>query len=369
MRNKVVLTTSSLKDKGGVASFYNGVLPYLSQEEIFTLEIGGTKGVGGVLHPLVDQLRFRQTVNRWKPELIHLNPSLNFKSFIRDGVFAWQAKKRGYPLLVFWHGWEKDFEMVVKSKYLPFFNRTFGKADGFIVLASEFEKVLREWGVTAPIYQQTTCVDDKLLNNADINSKWSSASEVSAFKILFLARLARSKGVFETIQAAKLLLNEKLPVRFTIAGDGEMKKEIEEFTRSEGLDENQVKFTGDIRGKEKIKAFAEHHIYCFPTYYGEGLPTSVVEAMSFSMPVITCPVGGLKDFFIDGDMGYLVEQKNPETVANSIKKLILRPSRMADIGRNNARYADTHFKASVVANKLSNIYREILSGRQGALIT
>lgn len=368
-RKKVVLTVSSLKDHGGVASFYNGVLPHFSQEEILALEIGGTKGAGGAFHPAVDQLRFRRTVKKWKPGVIHLNPSFNFKSFFRDGIFAWQAKQMGYSLLVFWHGWEKDFEAVVSRKYLSFFNHTFGRADCFIVLASEFEQVLRAWGITAPIYRQTTCVDENLLENTNVDRKWSSLAGESTFKILFLARLARSKGVFETIQAVKTVIDEKLPIQLTVAGDGEMRKEVEEFARGLGFDENQVTFTGDIRGKDKKRAFSEHHIYCFPTYYGEGLPTSVLEAMSFSMPIITCPVGGLKDIFIDGDMGFLVEPKNPEAVAASLRDLLLKPWRMVEIGRNNARYADTHFKASVVADKLRSIYGEILSGQQSALAT
>jgi glycosyltransferase involved in cell wall biosynthesis len=42
-------------------------------------------------------------------------------------------------------------------------------------------------------------------------------------------------------------------------------------------------------------------IFFFP-FYGEGMPISVLEAMAFSMPVITRNVGGIKDFFINGEM-------------------------------------------------------------------
>ncbi len=360
-RKKVVFTVPWLQDQGGVASYYNGIMPFLPRQDFFALEIGGSKSVGGFFHPAVDQLRFRRTLKKWNPELVHLNPSLGFKSFFRDGVFAWQTKQLGYPLIVFWHGWNKDFENIVRNKYLSFFKSTFGLADGFIILASEFEEVLRDWGITAPIFRQTTCVDESLCYGIDLGQKWSDPQNISTYKILFLARLTRSKGVFETVEAIKLLLDEKLNIQLTIAGDGDVRAEVEKFTRSMGLNEKQVVFTGDIRGKDKVDAFARHHIYCFPTYYGEGLPTSVLEAMTFAMPVITRPVGGLKDVFIDGEMGLLVDKKSPKHIAENLKTLISNPPRMAEIGKNNMRYADKHFMASVVAEKHTTICSEILA--------
>jgi len=299
-------------------------------------------------------------VKKWKPGVIHINPSFNFKSFFRDGIFAWQAKQMGYSLLVFWHGWEKDFEATVSRRYLSFFNHTFGRADGFIVLASEFEDVLRDWGIVAPIFQLTTCVDDSLFRVTNMLEKWSTSQNISTFKVLFLARLARSKGVFETVQAIKILLDQGMPVQLTVAGDGELRMKIEEFARSLSLSPMLVKFTGDIRGQDKVMAFYQHHIYCFPTYYGEGLPTSVLEAMASGMPVITRPVGGLKDFFKDGEMGFFVDQNSPEEIAANLKRLILNPSHLAEIGRKNALFASNHFMASVVAEKLNNIYGEII---------
>lgn len=360
-RKKIVFTVPWLQDRGGVASYYNGILPFLPRHTYFALEIGGSKSVGGIFHPATDQLRFRRTLKKWNPELVHLNPSLGFKSFFRDGLFAWQAKRLGYPLVVFWHGWNKDFEKVVPKKYLSFFKSTFGLADGFIILASEFEDELRRWGITTPIYKQTTCVDESLCYGIDLVQKWSDPQKIATVKILFLARLARSKGVFETVEAVKLLLDDKLNVQLTVAGDGEVRAEVEEFARGLGLNENRVVFTGDIRGKDKVDAFASHHIYCFPTYYGEGLPTSVLEAMTFAMPVITRPVGGLKDIFIDGEMGLLVDQKSPQHIAENLKTLIADPPRMAQIGRNNMRHASEHFMASVVAEKHTTICNEILS--------
>ncbi len=355
---KILLTVPELKDQGGVASYYNAILPYISSGKVSLLEIGGSRNMGGFLHPVVDQLRFRLVVKRKKPILVHLNPSLGFKSFVRDGLFVWQVKRFGYPCLVFWHGWNKSFESIVERKYLAFFRKTFGQVDAFIVLASEFERKLRDWGVTAPIYRETTCVDEKLLDDVDIAAKWENFPH-SRIKVLFLARLERAKGVFETVQAIKLLIDEKIPVSLTIAGDGDIRKELETYARSLALTPQQINFTGDIRGQKKASVFAAHHMYCFPTFYGEGLPTSVLEAMAFGMPVVTCPVGGLADMFEDEKMGVLVHGKSPEEIAAALEKLISDPDKMTEIGRYNAAYAQKNFLASVVAKRLMNIYASL----------
>lgn len=213
-------------------------------------------------------------------------------------------------------------------------------------------------GVKVPIYRGTTTVQESLLAGIEVEKKWVDPVK-SSVKILFLARLERAKGVFETVQAVKLLIDKKCPVCLTVSGDGEIRQELEEYTRSLNLTPQQVEFTGDIRGGSKTRIFAEHHIYCLPTFYGEGMPNSVLEAMAFGMPVVTRHVGGLADFFKDGEMGYIVHGKRPEEIADCLEKIIGDQNRMAKIGKYNARYAKEHFMASAVAKRLMRIYKEL----------
>jgi glycosyltransferase involved in cell wall biosynthesis len=366
IKHNILLTVPSLQGKGGVAAYYKGVLPHLQAEPVVPLEIGGTHRAGSMLYPLMDQLRFRWAARKEHPALIHINPSLNFSCLVREGLIAWQTKQMGLPLLVFWRGWDKPFEAKVETKYRSFFRRTFGRADAFIVLASEFERTLRDWGITVPIFRETTSVDDRLLANFSVLDKWPDPpQQLKTIKILFLARLEQDKGAFETIQAFRQLLSKNSPVSLTIAGDGSIRHELEEYARIQKLTREQVRFTGDIRGESKTSALTEHHIYCFPTFYGEGLPNSVLEAMAFGMPVVTRPVGGLADIFEDKKMGRLVTSKSPEEITGCLEELVTNQDTMAKIGRYNAEYAGKHFRASKVAGRLLRIYDEVLAGISG----
>lgn len=94
------------------------------------------------------------------------------------------------------------------------------------------------------------------------------------------------------------------------------------------------------------------------------MPSSVLEAMAFGLPVITRPVGGLKDFFEDGKMGFITESKAPEAFADLMEKLITDCDDRKKIARYNQRYAREHFMASKVAKRIENIYREILCNEQ-----
>ena len=358
----ILITVPNLLDQGGVANYYNSVLPFFPKEKVVAVEVGSGSRNGRLLHSVVDQFLFCSSVKNNQPDLVHINPSLGFKCLIRDGLFAWQSKLMGLPLLVFWHGWDKSFEEVLEKRFLWFFRRTFGRADAHIVLASEFEQKLRHWGVDVAIYRETTNVADELIGEFDISDKWSDwlNGGRERVKILFLARLERAKGVFETVEAVKLLNENGIAVSLTVAGDGAIRQELEKYTRKDlGMDEQQVVFTGDIRGVDKVRVFIEHHVYCLPSY-SEGLPASVLEAMAFGMPVVTRSVGGLADIFVDEKMGRLVQEKRPHEIAACLEWLINDRSRMVEIGRNNAVYAKENFMASSVACRLSDIYVRII---------
>ena len=83
---KILVVTPSLKGLGGVANYYKALLPYLKNGDfvIDNLAIGSVNSKTKILHPLTDQIRFNKTINRHNYTLVHLNPSMYSKSFIRE---------------------------------------------------------------------------------------------------------------------------------------------------------------------------------------------------------------------------------------------------------------------------------------------
>lgn len=350
---KVLINTPDINLIGGVANHFLGLKSYF-KKNIFYNYIGGKSNSKFFLyHQLKDYLIFIKKLLTIKPDIIHLNPSLNNKAIIRDAVFLVLTKMLGYKVVVFWHGWDLNYERIIENKYRKLFKMIFNKADASIILANEFLNKLNKWGINHTIYLETTKVDDNLLREFKLEQK-----DYSKICILFLARIIKDKGIYETLDAYKILKNNFPQIELIYAGDGEDLEELRAITVGQKI--KDVSFLGYVNGTEKIDIFQKATIYMLPTYFGEGMPTSLIEAMAFGLPIITRPVGGIKDFFEDGKMGFITESKEPNVYAELLDKLICNHDKCREIGEFNYNYAKKHFYSSVVAKRLENIYSEIV---------
>ena len=350
MKENILITVPNLSAKGGVSVFWNALLQPLKEDNkysIDTLEIGGHgKNIFG---PLLDQKKFSNSLKKNKPVLSFLNPSLNFRSFFRDAFFAKKLIKSSTPFIVFFHGWNINFEKKVTNKYKKFFINTFGKADTIFVLSEDFKSKIIKWGYKGKIIVETTNIDSTLLKNFTFDMRKNYLDTSNDINILFLARLLKEKGIFETISAFEKI-SEKYPnVNLFIAGDGEAFSEVEHSVKNN----DKIKLLGHIDGEDKVSLFKKSHIYCLPSY-SEGLPTSVLEAMAFGLPVVTTSVGGLRDFFQEGKMGYFVEEKKSDDILNKLELLISSKESMKIIGKYNYDYANENLLNTIVAKRIEN---------------
>ncbi|NQU05357.1 MAG: glycosyltransferase family 4 protein, partial [Calditrichaeota bacterium] len=145
-------------------------------------------------------------------------------------------------------------------------------------------------------------------------------------------------------------------ITLTIAGDGDALESARDFAVQRGLE--KISFSGYLTGDAKSDAFLNASCYILPTY-SEGIPISVLEAMAYGLPVVTRPVGGMKDFLEDGKMGYIVEILDPSAFAEAVEKLIQEPETCRRMGRYNREFALKHFVASRVAERIKRIYHEV----------
>ena len=358
----ILITIPSLNGKGGVSYYYRTIFPYLNKSldyKISHIEIGDINGTNKLFHVLKDQYRVYKHISHNKVDLIHVNPSLDPKSLLRDGMFTLLAKRKKIPVVVFFHGWHCHYEHLFEGKLRYFAKKMILNADCFIVLSSSFKEKLKEWGVNVPVFVESTIVDDNLLSEFSIKTKINKLRNTKKIKILFLARIEKEKGIFETISAFKILQKRGHSVFLTIAGDGTAMQAAAKYLATNNLNKENTKFLGYVSGDKKITALKSHIIYCLPTYHGEGMPTSVLEAMAFGMPVVTRPVGGLNDFFENGKMGYLTKKKDPETIANLLEKLVMNKQKMINMAFYNHEYAKKHFLASKAATRIRDLHKKI----------
>lgn len=359
---KVLVVGPDMNDPGGVANYYKSVFPRLSCDdiEVHYLEVGSTHGRESRFHFLTDQQRFRDAMATYDPDIVHLNPSLVIKSFIRDGLFLYYAKKQRASVLVFFRGWQVSFERYVSSVLRWYFNLTYRRADMFIVLSSSFSRRLTNWGIKVPIHLGNTVVADEILENFDLDQKARDIETSDEIKLLFLARLEKEKGVLEVLYAVINLIDKGFDVALTIAGDGPVIEDLRGIVSKKPEYRKRISIAGYVKGQDKVEIYEKHHIFCFPSLYAEGMPNSIMEAMGFAMPVITCPVGGIADFFEDNVMGVLIQNRTIDAIANAIEILSVDRAKLAKMARYNHEYANKRFLASTSAEVLRDHYRELV---------
>ena len=362
-RIKVLITGPLLSDPGGVANYYSAVLPYLnsnSELSIEYVEIGKSGQTGNIQRLLSDQLRVNRRIQKYRPDVVHVNPSLNPKSFFRDALFVLQAKFRKVRVLVFFRGWDDVFERKVDRWLRWFFRLTFARSDGFVVLADRARSRLSSWGVKAPIESETTVVPDSLLEAFDLQEKLTLLEDQEQIKVLFMARVELAKGVLETIDAVVGLVESGKSVSLTIAGDGDALPRVRREIQANEVARAHVNVVGYATGDMKRHLLATHHIYCLPSYHGEGMPNAMLEAMAFGMPVITCAVGGIADMFQDRRMGSLVQPRDPGAISEAIDECAKSWNGFEAIARFNHDFSTRNAMASGAAARLSAIYARVV---------
>ena len=251
----------------------------------------------------------------------------------------------------------EDGDGILKKKYvrhiLPYFRLTFGKANGMICLAQEFSDKLVEYGYKKPIYLETTVVDDSMLN---YTSKSTKTDNLLTF--LFLARVEKVKGIYEIIDSFQNLNKKFKNIQLNLAGTGGELKNAKAYVLDKKIE--NINFLGWVGGSQKAELLHNCDIFLLPTYHGEGMPNCILEAMAVEKPIVTTAIGGVKDFFKDGKMGFLVKTKDTQDLEIKIEKLLTQPNLRKEIGSFNRTYAENRFTAQVVCSRLESIYGAII---------
>ncbi len=193
-----------------------------------------------------------------------------------------------------------------------------------------------------------------LYNPLIMNEKAISNNEVPKF--LFMGRLGRRKGAYDIIEACKLIENKNFEIH--LYGDGELEK-LQQLTKEADLEAN-IKFRGWISSEEKDNAFKGADVLLLPSY-NEGLPISVLEGMSYGLPILSTPVGGTSEAVEDGVNGFLVKPGDVKALAEKMQLLANDKDLREKMGNESYKIAQEKFDVNIILNQLNVIYDDLLN--------
>ncbi len=356
----VVILHTDFNDPGGVGNYYSKIRGKFSCR-VTHFVVGSRPDERGIFQKLKrffsDYFNFyRLLKSKDAPEIVMVNPSLGFKALGRDSVFLLMSKFFGKKCVVFIRGWHESFEKKITEYGQGIFRAIYGRADHFIVLSKNFVPILKKWGIEKPVAVERTIVDDNVVKELNIDSILNQRFNTATKKILFISRILREKGIYETIDSVALTIKEHPKLELLIAGTGPEYKNVRRYVAQNRF--KFVKLLGYVRGVEKVKLLKESYILCHPTY-GEGMPNTVIECLAFGLPVVTCPVGGIPDFFQNSKNGFLVEDRDPERLSRFILKLLKDKKLYKSIATYNFE-AGKNFYASKAAKRLEQVFYSLI---------
>lgn len=154
----------------------------------------------------------------------------------------------------------------------------------------------------------------------------------AAPRLVCVGRLCEQKGQLLLVQAAHEVVRQGVPLELVLAGDGEMRPQVEALVRRLGL-QAQVRITGWISSEQVRAELLAARALVLPSF-AEGLPVVIMEAMALRRPVITTFVAGIPELVRQGQDGWLFPAGDVEGLAQAMRDCLATPvdqlARMAE---------------------------------------
>lgn len=179
--------------------------------------------------------------------------------------------------------------------------------------------------------------------------------------VVMASRLLKEKGVYEYIEAAKLVRECYPDINFLLVGtpDLENPNTVKQTEIEQWVNEGIINYLGHRSDIPNV--FSNSNIVCLPSFYGEGVPKVLIEAAACGRAIITTDNPGCRDAIIEGQTGLSVPVKNAEALATALIKLIDDPELRISMGKRARTFAEKEFDVRSVVDKHLKIYSKLIS--------
>ena len=182
-----------------------------------------------------------------------------------------------------------------------------------------------------------------LVNGSGVDiDVFRSESFPSSPSFLLIARLIKDKGVYEYAKAARIIKQRHPEVKFRLVGFIDNNPSaISEQDLNAWIEEGIIEFLGyllDVR-----PAIADSSVYILPSFYPEGTPHSVLEAMAMGRAIITTDTPGCRETVENGENGFLIPAKDVSSLVDAIEQFILQPTKVELMGQASRQIAEQKY--------------------------
>ena len=278
--------------------------------------------------------------------LVHVQTASR-ASFWRKSVVCLLARTAGRPYLVHVHGGE--FMKFYAKESGPLTQRwirhTLASAALVIALSEQWRERLLAIAPTARV---------EVLPNGVALPDLQGRRRPPEPALLFVGDLIRAKGLHDLIRAFGRIA-ARFPHLKLICAGGRPPAEMTRLAAQLGL-QQRVVWPGWL-GPQRLRAeLGRATVFALPSY-AEGMPMALLEAMSWGLPVIATPVGGVPQVIEHGVNGLLVAPGDTDGLAAALARLLSEPALRESLGAAARRTIETRFSLDTALERLGELYR------------
>ncbi len=192
--------------------------------------------------------------------------------------------------------------------------------------------------------------------------------EGEPLKLLFVGTVCEGKGVLVLLDALAEAIGAGKKLQLDIVGSfqpTEFQEVVERKVEATGV-KQFVQLWGQQTGADKWKHFAHADAFCFPSHYkSEGFPCVLVEAMCFSLPVISTRWRGIPSIVQHGVTGFLTDTHDSSALSSYLQMLAADPALCVRLGKAGREHYCENFTVEKYIGGLRKIFLEIGQARVG----
>jgi glycosyltransferase involved in cell wall biosynthesis len=289
----------------------------------------------------------------YRPQLAYIAMTAKGGAFYKDVLIALILKACKIELVIHFHN--KGVAVNQEKKLDNYFYQQVFKNTKVILLSKHLYSDVHKYVAEKEVYYCPNGIPE--LNVKELKRP----PKKDVVNLLFLSNLIESKGVFVLLEALRIL--ESKNFNFTcsfIGGEGDITAtSFHAKTKELGLS-TKVTYLGRKYGDEKNEYFSNADIFVLPTHYSnECFPLVLLEAMQFSLPIISTFEGGIPDVVQDGVTGFLTGQQDIKGLAEKIAILIKDVDLRIAMGKEGRNRFEEHFTLATFENRLHQILKEM----------
>lgn len=293
--------------------------------------------------------RLRDLLRGEQPLVFHVHFASR-GSALRKFIISRMILRTPHRLVLHAHGAGfDDFFRRLPEMFRKPLASTFAQADAFIALSTRWQSFYaNELGLPG----DRTWV---LVNPTRPPEKVPDRMGRDRVQFVFLGRIGDRKGAFDLLEAYRALPpSVRRRARMVFAGDGRV-EELRRRAREVGPD---VTVCSWLTTEQRDELLAESDVLVLPSLQ-EGVPMAILEAMSYGLPVIATPVGGIPDVIIDQKEGLLVDVGDRSALTAAMEQLVVDQDLRGLLG-SHARVRAQSLDIAHYTDRLIQVYRSVM---------